>query len=178
MEIITIQPPRTAMEVFKMLPEGTLCEVINNQLLMAASPFGQHQRLSVTLGTKIVTWLEQNNWGELLFAPMDVYLDEVANAVQPDIFILQHGGNAYLNDNGFVHGSPAIIIEILSVGNKDHDTIIKKNLYETFGVQEYFIIDPQSKQVIHYLLTGGMYLQLETTTATLHSRLLDAAFPF
>jgi len=27
-------PPRTAMEVYEMLPEGTLAEVINNMLYM------------------------------------------------------------------------------------------------------------------------------------------------
>ncbi len=171
-------PPRTAMDVFKMLPEGTLAEVINNQLLMAASPFGLHQRLLKSLIKTLDSWVEENKWGEVVFAPMDVYLDEEANAVQPDIFILQHGGNAFLHNKGFVHGSPAIIIEILSEGNKDHDKIIKKNLYEKFGVQEYFIVEPETKEVIHYLLKGGIFIQLETTTAVLHSRLLNASFQF
>jgi hypothetical protein len=31
-------PPRTAFDVFQMLPEGTLAEVIENQLFMAPSP--------------------------------------------------------------------------------------------------------------------------------------------
>ncbi len=171
-------PPRTAMDVFKMLPEGTLAEVINNQLLMAASPFGLHQLVSSIIGNKIFNWLEKNNWGVVLYAPMDVYLDEVANAVQPDIFILQNGGEAYLNKRGFVHGSPAIIIEILSEGNKDHDKIVKKNLYEKFGVKEYFIVDPETKEVIHYLLVNTIYEQQKTTASILYSVLLNASFEF
>ena len=171
-------PPRTAMDVFKMLPEGTLAEVINNQLFIAASPFSRHQRVSVVLENGFFNWLQKNNWGEMLHAPMDVYLDEIANAVQPDIIILQNGGAVYIDDQGFVHGVPPIVVEILLKGNKDHDKIIKKNLYEKFGVQEYFIVEPETKEVIHYLLTGGMYIQLETTTAVLHSRLLNAHFEF
>jgi len=173
-----VNPPRTAMEVFKILPEGTLAEVINNRLLMAASPFGLHQRLLKSLIKKIDSWVEQNGWGELLFAPMDVYLDEVANAVQPDIFILQNGDNAYVHNKGFVHGSPAIIIEILSEGNKDHDKVVKKNLYEKFEVKEYFIVDPETKEVIHYLLTANKYIQQETRYASLHSNLFNTAFEF
>lgn len=173
-----LHPPRTAMEVFKILPEGTLAEVINNQLLMAASPYGGHQRMLKSLQKKLDSWVEENNWGELLFAPMDVYLDEVANAVQPDILILQHGGSAYVHDKGFVHGSPAIIIEILSDGNQDHDKIIKKNLYEKFGVKEYFIVDPASKEVMHYLLSDGIYIQLQTTVALLRSKLLGTDIEF
>lgn len=178
METTTIQPPRTAMEVFKMLPEGTLCEVINNQILMAASPFGRHQRLSVILENKFFNWLQQHAWGEILHAPIDVYLDEVANAVQPDIIILQNGSAAHIDDDGFVHGSPAIIIEILSVGNKDHDKIIKKNLYEKFGVQEYFIVDPETKSVIHYWLTTTGYQLQQATVSVLRSKLLNADFEF
>ena len=178
METQIAHPPRTAMEVFKILPEGTLAEVINNQLFMGASPFGQHQRMLKLLLRKLDNWVEQNNWGELLFAPMDVYLDETANAVQPDILILQHGGTAFVHDKGFVHGSPAVIIEILSEGNQDHDRIVKKKLYEKFGVQEYFTVDPESKETIHYVLRNGNYIQLETTTAVLRSHLLNADIAF
>ena len=46
-------PPRTAMEVFKILPEGTLCEVINGQLFMSPSPFTQHQMIVTDLSTEI-----------------------------------------------------------------------------------------------------------------------------
>ena len=35
--------PRKAMEGFKLLPEGTLCEGINGQLFMSPSSFAKHQ---------------------------------------------------------------------------------------------------------------------------------------
>ena len=61
MEMQIANPPRTAMDVFKMLPEGTLAEVINNQLFMAASPFSRHQRVSVVLENGFFNWLQKNN---------------------------------------------------------------------------------------------------------------------
>ncbi len=36
-------PPRTAIEVFEMLPEGTLAEVINNIIYMSPAPSFPHQ---------------------------------------------------------------------------------------------------------------------------------------
>lgn len=42
MEETLIYPPRTIMEVFKMLPEGTLAEIINNRLYLTPSTIGKH----------------------------------------------------------------------------------------------------------------------------------------
>lgn len=38
-------PPRTILEVFESLPEGTRCEVINNTLVMSPSPNDTHQKI-------------------------------------------------------------------------------------------------------------------------------------
>ena len=38
-------PPRTIMEVFKMLPEGTLAEIINGSIYMSPSPTTRHQTI-------------------------------------------------------------------------------------------------------------------------------------
>ena len=51
-------PPRTAMDVFRILPEGTLAEVIENQIYMAASPFYKHQKLIKTLSRKLLELVE------------------------------------------------------------------------------------------------------------------------
>ncbi len=42
--ITHISPPRTAMKVFKMLPEGTQCELINRAIYMAPAPLISHQK--------------------------------------------------------------------------------------------------------------------------------------
>lgn len=42
-------PPRTAMEVYEMLPEGTLAEVIDNTIYMSPAPSYQHQKVVTKL---------------------------------------------------------------------------------------------------------------------------------
>ncbi len=61
-------PPRTAMEVFKILPEGTLCEVINGQLFMSPSPFTQHQMIVTELLSCLHIWLKSKKMGMFLLA--------------------------------------------------------------------------------------------------------------
>lgn len=64
---------------------------------------------------------------------------------------------------GFL-GIPQLIVEVLSPGNADDDTIIKKELYESYGVPEYWIISPMSKKVYIYILEDDKYtLAVETT---------------
>jgi hypothetical protein len=47
MKIDIPSPPRTIMEVYKMLPEGTLAELINGQLFMSSARNNQHVLLSI-----------------------------------------------------------------------------------------------------------------------------------
>jgi hypothetical protein len=45
--------PRNAVEVFNLLPEGTLCEVIDNSLYMLPIPTTTHQRVLLDIFTNI-----------------------------------------------------------------------------------------------------------------------------
>ena len=169
-------PPRTAMEVFKILPEGTLCEVINGQLFMSPSPFTQHQLIVMELSSGLHILLKSKKMGYVFMAPYDVYLDEYANAVQPDIVIVLKENENIIKDH--IHGVPDIIIEILSPGNKNHDLIRKRELYENFGVKEYFIVEPETKLVRSFKLQSGKYISEAEQVGKLTSTLLSSSLEF
>jgi Uma2 family endonuclease len=148
--------PRTAMEVFNMLPEGTLCEVIDNTLYMSPSPTTYHQRLLGKIFAKIQLFVEDQQLGEAFIAPCDVYLDEEQNVVQPDILFIKKEREEIIYKNGII-GAPDLIIEILST-NKSHDQTRKLELYQRNQVPEYIIIDSETKQIWHYLLKESVYV--------------------
>jgi Uma2 family endonuclease len=171
-------PPRTAMEVFKILPEGTLAEVIDNQIYMATSPFYKHQKLIKTLSRKLLELVEDKEVGEICISPLDVFLDEKSNAVQPDIIIVLEANKNIIDPDGHIHGAPDVLVEILSTGNEYHDIVRKKNLYEKFGVKEYWVIDPTTKvsQVFQWSSEG--YNLVSEQTAKINSPLLKINFGF
>ncbi|HMR82808.1 MAG TPA: Uma2 family endonuclease [Niabella sp.] len=169
------RPPRTAMEVYEMLPEGTLAEVINNILYMSPAPTFEHQRLLGRLYTIINTYITENDLGECVFAPVDVYLGD-NNAVQPDIIFIAKTHLSIIKD-GKVKGAPDLIVEVLW-GNKKHDLQVKKNLYEAFGVQEYFIINPVDNEVITYYLNGNKFSLQESKAGKIKSRVLQKTISF
>lgn len=171
-------PPRTMMEVYKMLPEGTLAELIDNQLFMSPSPIFTHQKTIQVIFRKLCDEVIDKGKGEVIIAPFDVYLDEVRNAVQPDIIVVLNENRRIIDEKGHIHGVPDILIEILSRNNKDHDLIRKKDLYERFGVKEYWIVDPESKLSMGFEFENKQYKLVAEDIGVIKSKLLHASIAF
>jgi Uma2 family endonuclease len=77
-----------------------------------------------------------------------------------------------------VHGVPDFIIEILSPGNKDYDLNLKKNLYQKFGVKEYWIIDPETNIATGFELINSKYEPVGELHKLIRPKSLGAEFKF
>ena len=169
--------PSTAVDVYRLLPEGTRCEVIFNELIMSPSPSREHQFLLIKLTTLLFSVLEDNHKGVLLSAPFDVYFEQQQSIVQPDLFVVLAAEQQIIKKNG-VYGVPSLIIEIIST-NRLYDTQRKKALYEKAGVKEYFMIDPENKTTtLLTLTTDGVYEQTYEETGVFNSALLSCKLSF
>jgi Uma2 family endonuclease len=128
----------TAAE-YARLPETTHpMELINGEVIELATPKDDHQKLLLTL-VRILSGLIPG--GELRFAPMDVYLDDL-NVLQPDIFwVSGPDSRCKLGEDGWWHGGPDLLVEALSPSTAVRDRREKFQLYEKFGVREYWLID-------------------------------------
>ncbi len=144
-------PPRTMMEVFENLPEGTLAQLINNQIIMSPSPSNTHQKVLDKVYRELGNFVEKHKLGETRTAPFDVFMNR-KNAFQPDIIYISNNNLHNLKENGF-YGSPDLVIEILSPATWRIDKDDKKDVYEQTGVKEYWLIDPVDK------ITEGFYLE-------------------
>jgi Uma2 family endonuclease len=169
-------PPRTIMEVWESLPEGTLCQLINNALVMSPAPLDTHQKILGKIFAKLFTKIEERNLGELRVAPYDVHLD-AENIFQPDIVFVGKENINKIKERG-LYGAPDLVIEILSPGNKKFDKRDKKDIYEKHGVKEYWIIDPADKQVTGYTLVNDEFVQTSNDTATINSALVNLTITF
>ena len=178
MESFNENTPHTSMETYKMLPEGTLAELINNVVYDSPSPVYGHQAASKVILRKLLEEVEYKGMGEVFHAPFDVYLDEIANAVQPDLIVVLKDNLKIIDRRGHIHGIPDLLIEILSKSNKKHDLVRKKKLYERFGVKEYWIIDPETKKTIGFELKEGCYTAVGGETGLIQSNLLQLSFVF
>ena len=173
-----VAPPQTPLELYEMLPEGTRAELINNAIHMPPSPLPDHQETSMDLSVRLYLFLKEQNKGKVYAAPLDVYLGDGANVVQPDLtVVLTQNLPHVFSDKRRFQGVPDLIVEILSEGNKDYDLTAKKDLYERFGVKEYFIVNPETGLTCHYFLQeNGRYELAYEHIRKLESRLLAHTF--
>lgn len=58
----------------------------------------------------------------------------------------------------YIDGAPDLVVEVLSPSTAKNDRGYKKDVYESSGVPEYWIVDPFRKSVEVYLLENGRYM--------------------
>ncbi len=170
------KPPRTTMEVFKMLPEGTRCELIDNTLYMSPAPSSSHQKTIYKLTGQFYLLLEGKSIGELYPSPIDVLLNE-KNAYQPDLAFILNENLEIVKENG-IHGTPDLVIEILSPGTKNFDLTKKKKVYEKAGVKEYWVLDNKTKISLGFQLIGKKLEEFKKEKNQFTSALLRHTFKF
>lgn len=169
--------PRTAVDIYRMLPEGTRCEVVFNELTMSPAPTPLHQFLLSDLHALIYLHLKETGIGKVASSPIDVYLENHDSVIQPDLLVILNGDLHKIRQDG-IYGAPSIIIEILS-RNKGYDTKRKRALYEKAGVKEYFMIDPDNKRTTLLTLnTDGIYEQAYEEAGVLRSSILACSLNF
>ena len=72
-----------------------------------------------------------------------------------------------------MHGTPDLVIEVLSKGTSQYDKTEKKEVYAQYGVKEYWLIDPKTKQCTGYVNENNIFKQLTASQNSFHIQLLD-----
>jgi Uma2 family endonuclease len=147
----------TYQRMVEKLPEESRFEIINGKLYdMSPTPNSQHQRISRELEFLLITFVKNSKLGEVFHAPMDVILDK-HNVVQPDILFIANN-NSNIITKKCIEGTPDLVVEIISPSSYYRDQVEKKELYEKFGVKEYWIIDPANKVIEIFTLKETKYI--------------------
>ena len=140
----TLSPVRryTYDELVAEFPESAQpCELWDGELCMSPTPSFRHQEISLRFYRKLFDWVDDGKLGKVIAAPIDVVLSP-HRVVQPDVaFIAQERLDIIQR---VIIGAPDLVAEIVSLGGRNRDRIEKRDLYEQYGVKEYWIIDPES----------------------------------
>jgi Uma2 family endonuclease len=144
-------------------------ELIRGKIFKMAAPTSTHQRISMRMSNRIGPFLFQTSC-EVFAAPFDVRLPrlseknnkEIFTVVQPDICVICDKNK--IDIKGCI-GAPDLIIEIVSPGNSKKEMKDKYSIYEEAGVKEYWIIHPEEKSVLRFILNEtGKYIGLQPLT--------------
>ena len=144
--------------------EGERGEIINGKAFMMAPPSRIHQKISMELSRQLANYLEGKKcevypapFGVRLFEQTGDSLEDIDTVVEPDISVVCDKSKL---DKLGCRGAPDLIIEILSPSSLRHDRLVKLNLYQQAGVQEYWIADPENRSVMVFLPDSSGSLRL------------------
>lgn len=160
-------------EDYAQLPEGAPYQLIGGELVMSPAPTPRHQRILLNLSVALHLFVEEHDLGAILFAPTDVYLSEI-DTPQPDILFIARARLDIIGEK-YIEGAPDLIMEILSPSTAYYDLKKKKRLYEASGVKEYWIVDPEAREIEVYALIEGRFdlFGREAGQGSVTSKLLD-----
>jgi len=147
------------------------CELWDGELIISPSPSFEHQRIVLNFCRRLYDWVSKGNLGKVVTAPIDMVLSP-HRVTQPDIVFIAQDRLTIIRNA--IHGPVDLAVEVISLGGRNRDRIEKRDLYEQYGVKEYWIIDPEAQTVEVSCLEEGRYRLLMRCTAneTASSRLL------
>jgi Uma2 family endonuclease len=148
--------PKLRYRDYVLFPDnGKRHEIIDGDHFMSPSPSIKHQRVSRNLESIIDFFLKKEKMGErmgeIFDAPCDVILSDY-DIVVPDLVYVSKERKSIITEAN-IQGGPDLIVEILSPSYRNYDRVLKKDLYEAFGVKEYWIIDLDEDAVEVYRLS-------------------------
>ncbi|HYG60095.1 MAG TPA: Uma2 family endonuclease [Symbiobacteriaceae bacterium] len=155
------------------MPEEQRWELLEGDLRMVPTPGFRHQQVLSELNSVLRSFVQGQGLGQVYFALLDVILDD-DSVVQPDLMVILKERLSIIKPEG-LRGAPHLVVEVLSPGTAHRDRGVKRNLYGRYGVQEYWMVDPQERTVEVTSLKNGA---LETVNLfTAGSALRSPLFP-
>jgi Uma2 family endonuclease len=95
--------------------------------------------------------------GEGLSLGRDFVIRLGENALTPDQLFIDRPRLSNLHDR-YLDGPPALAIEITQEGNAEQDRVLKRRLYESAGIPEYWLIEAAAQEAVFLCLgSDGRY---------------------
>ena len=156
-EVDLPQKDRYTYEDYQQFPEGAPYELIRGRLAMSPAPTPRHQLVQANLFFELSRVVRDQDEGHVLSAPLDVRLSDTT-VLQPDLVFIEADRADLIGDQA-IEGAPDLVVEILSPASAHPDLTEKKRLYETHGVREYWVVDPDSETVEIFEHSENGFLQ-------------------
>jgi Uma2 family endonuclease len=145
----------TYEDYLRLPDDGNRYEVIRGHLYVTPPPTTEHQFSSFEFSFQLSSFVRENDLGLVLTAPLSVKLPSgIATPLQPDVVFFRKG-NTPLRGTSHYEGVPDLVAEILSPGTRRRDRTVKLEAYQGAGVPEYWLLDPDARTVVVYVLGKG-----------------------
>ena len=142
--------------------EDTLAEWVDGEVIMTSPASLAHQTLVGFLLKILGTYAEQRELGQVIAAPFQMKTGPDLPGREPDLLFIGRENLGRL-ESVYLDGPADLAIEVVSRGSRLRDRGEKLAEYETGGVREYWVLDPEEQRADFYVLAAdGRYERRRT----------------
>jgi Uma2 family endonuclease len=157
-------------------PESRITEWVDGEVIEMSPISAQHDEISQWLIAVLGIFLESTRAGHLRTAPSVLRLSSLPRGREPDLMYIA-ANHAHRLHSTYVEGPADAIWEIISPESAVRDREVKFREYESEGVTEYWLIDPQNEEVELYRLDErGQYQPVEQEKGRLESSVIPGFY--
>jgi len=150
--VLLAEPQRRRMtyeEFLAWADEDTLAEWVDGEVVMYSPASSRHQKIVGFLSAVIGMYVRQHELGVTMLAPFQMKLP--GSGREPDLIFVAAQHVDRLRDT-YLDGPADLAIEVLSPESVSRDRGDKFYEYETGGVREYWLLDPDRRWAEFYRL--------------------------
>lgn len=151
------------------ITESDKGEFINGEVFMHSPVKHIHATISFRIAKLIQTYIDLKFEGRVYHEKIMVEMGR--NDYEPDISYFSTDLISKFDDSQMIFPAPQLIVEVLSPSTEKNDRGVKFQDYEAHGVEEYWIVDPDTKTIEQYLLIKGNY-HLQSNQEEINSKVI------
>jgi Uma2 family endonuclease len=168
--MVTTAERKTIEDLHAMPDDGRRYELIDGEIVVSASPSELHFWVSRRLIRLLLPFDEVHQLGWLYWAPLELWLPH-GDVVQPDLFFFGRE-RPPSRPGSHLEGVPTLVAEVSSPSTRDVDRGRKFSAYQRAGVSEYWMADPDRREVRAYILRNGKFERLPQDGPVIRSEVL------
>jgi Uma2 family endonuclease len=149
--------------------EDTSAEWVEGEVYFMSPSSLRHQLIAGFLYKMIGAYVEHQQLGTTLNAPFKMKIP--GYGAEPDVLVILRENEGRLRKT-FLDGPADLVVEVISPESVERDRVKKFGDYQTAGIPEYWLIDPERRTAEFYQLEDGRYELAATPDDIYESRVL------
>lgn len=146
----------TAEDLLAMPDDGQRYELIRGELAPMGGSGGDHSRIGLRLGSRMLVFVEQHHLGEVLGADGAYRLEHDPDTVRvPDAsFVRRERWDSLERTEAFVEGAPDLTVEVVSPSDSYGEVRDKALMWLEAGARLVWVVQPIGRAVTVYPAAG------------------------
>ncbi len=140
---------------YEIIEENKKMEFINGEIFFHSPVKLQHNSATKLIVKLLDTVVVKNDLGFVGFEKILISLTR--NDYEPDVCFFKKEKSKDFDKRKMQFPAPDFVVEVLSKSTEKHDRETKFQDYAAHGVEEYWIVDPETETVEQYILRGEEY---------------------